>query len=609
MNNWLYSKLTTLLLNIFLFLGSLVSAQDTSVELPALDTAITARDSAKVYFNTAWEYYYENPSNTRKYALELLRLTARHKLPRYKARAIGLLGLYNEAVGKYDEAIGYYQEAIEITLPIDSLRYTLSAHYSNLSIAYHHASNFKDALAYQRKAISIQKEFEDEYHEMMSYNALGNIFQRMDELDSATYYFNKALALATDNPVAQSMINSNLGDVYLKQKQWQKAFDAYNYNYQFLRSYSTTSSFDMMDAHYDFAEYYITINQPQRALPHLDSALESARTLGNTDYEADLLRLYSDYYSQTNNPILALKYFKSYHALSDSLSGQAIQSRIADLKSDFEITRRELEIENLKNTSALKDITISKKREETVYLVVLICLVMILLFVMLVFLRRYHRHSQQLKMTNEIIKQKHQEIEELMQESNHRIKNNLQIVSSLLKMQSRNVDTFKAQMALNEAHNRIKTIAMMHQNLQGSESFRKVPVHEFILQLTENIKTSMLTYDSEVTINTDLDKVEVSTDQSIALGLIVNELITNSIKYGIRGSENIWVSLKVKSSTLQLTVSDTGPGFPPNFDHTNTSSLGFRIVNSLTTKLKGTLSVDSIDGASVQITIPYEQAT
>ena len=140
MNNWLYSKLTTLLLSIFSLLGSLVSAQDPSVELAALDTAITARDSAKVYFNTAWSYYYEDPSFTRKYALDLLRLTERHKLPHFKARAIGLLGLYNEAVGKYDEAIGYYQEAIEITLPIDSLRYTLSAHYSNLSIAITTAS-------------------------------------------------------------------------------------------------------------------------------------------------------------------------------------------------------------------------------------------------------------------------------------------------------------------------------------------------------------------------------------------------------------------------------------------------------------------------------------
>ena len=175
-------------------------------------------------------------------------------------------------------------------------------------------------------------------------------------------------------------------------------------------------------------------------------------------------------------------------------------------------------------------------------------------------------------------------------------------------MQSRNVDTFKAQMALNEAHNRIKTIAMMHQNLQGSESFKKVPVHEFVLQLTENIKSSMLTYDSNATIITDLDKVEVSTDHSIAIGLIVNELITNSIKYGLRGNESITVSLKVNISNINLTVSDTGPGFPPNFDHRNTSTLGFRIVNSLTTKLKGTLSVDSIDGASVQISIPYEQA-
>lgn len=608
MNTWLYSKLSSLLLISFVLLTTSIAAQDKAADLSELNKTSTPQDSAKVYFQMGWESYYENPSLTRKYALQLLEVTSRHKLPRYKARAIGLLGLYNEAVGKYDEAIRYYHQAIEIILPIDSLRSNLSAHYSNLSIAYHHAANFEDALTYQRKALAIQKEFEDEYPTMMSYNALGNIFQRMNQLDSATYYFNQALSLASDNPSAKAMINSNLGDVYLKQKQWAQAYDAYNYNYQFLRSDTSTTSFDMMDAQYDFAEYYMTVNEPKKAIPHLDTALKSARSLGNTDYEADILRLYSEYYSKTNNPQLAFEFYKKYHAISDSLSGQAVQSRIADLQSDFEITRRELEIENLKNASALKDITIAKKREETIYLVVMICLVMILLFVMLVFLRRYHRHSQQLKLTNEIIKHKHQEIEELMQESNHRIKNNLQIVSSLLKMQSRNVDTFKAQMALNEAHNRIKTIAMMHQNLQGSESFKRVPVHEFILQLTDNIKASMLTYDSDITIATELDKVEVSTDQSIALGLIVNELVTNSIKYGVRGNESINVSLKVMKSSITLQVSDTGPGFPPNFDHTNTSTLGFRIVNSLTTKLKGSLEIDSSQGALVQITMPYEQA-
>lgn len=184
-----------------------------------------------------------------------------------------------------------------------------------------------------------------------------------------------------------------------------------------------------------------------------------------------------------------------------------------------------------------------------------------------------------------------QQVNTLLKEVHHRVKNNLQIISSLLNLQSDGENNNEVKEALLKSKNRILSIALIHQNLYGSENFGSIKAHDFIEQLAQNIKNSVEHDTNKITASIDVpDSLYFNMDTMTPLGLMINELLTNSYKYAFQNesSGTILVSIKPAGENQYiLEYSDSGPGLPENIDLKNSETLGLGLVNILAGQLNG----------------------
>jgi two-component sensor histidine kinase len=204
-----------------------------------------------------------------------------------------------------------------------------------------------------------------------------------------------------------------------------------------------------------------------------------------------------------------------------------------------------------------------------------------------------------LKQAEEKIKASLLEKETMLKEIHHRVKNNLQVISSLLNMQSTYLEDGKARQALQESIARVRTMAMIHTQLYQSQDLTKVDFGFFIRDLIGNISQSYGRAESRVKINVDTDKTRLGIDASIPCGLILNELVSNALKHAFPNEKEgkIDITMRSKDDRVELTVQDNGIGFPKSVDFTKVKSLGLQLVNALVGQMNGKIDIQ-VDGGT-----------
>ena len=202
------------------------------------------------------------------------------------------------------------------------------------------------------------------------------------------------------------------------------------------------------------------------------------------------------------------------------------------------------------------------------------------------------------------------EKEVLLKEIHHRVKNNLQVISSILNLQSNYVRDINTISILKECQSRIKSMAFIHELLYQNKDFNKIDFSEYVLVLAKNLIHSFGALDNRIKYKFEIDPVLLSLDTSIPCGLIVNELLTNALKYAFPNNKGgfIFVSLKRDSVGVKLTIKDNGVGLPPGLDYQNTESLGLQLVNTLVEQVSGSIEVFSSEdkGTAFSIVIKSE---
>jgi PAS domain S-box-containing protein len=199
------------------------------------------------------------------------------------------------------------------------------------------------------------------------------------------------------------------------------------------------------------------------------------------------------------------------------------------------------------------------------------------------------------KKSVEQIRRSLEEKETLLKEIHHRVKNNLQIISSLLRMQSRRQDDEATLMLFQESQNRIQSMALIHEHLYQASDLSQIDFGEYIRSLTENLFRCYGVNQGAIALKIETNALKLSLDNAIPCGLIINELVSNSLKYAFvnRQQGEITVILEQnQNNTLTLTVRDSGVGIAENFNWQNTNSLGLRIVHNLTKQLKGKILLE-----------------
>ena len=207
------------------------------------------------------------------------------------------------------------------------------------------------------------------------------------------------------------------------------------------------------------------------------------------------------------------------------------------------------------------------------------------------------------KINEEKINQSLKEKEILLKEVHHRVKNNMQVISSILNLQSSYVNDVYALNLLKECQNRIKSMAFIHESLYQSKNFESVNFSDYVSTLAKNLVHTYSVNTQKIKLILTLDKLFLNLDTSIPCGLIINEIISNSLKYAFPNNRDgiIFVTLKVNKQKVLIQAGDNGIGISPKIDLKQTKTLGLQLVDTLVEQINGTITLDRNNGTRFNI--------
>jgi two-component sensor histidine kinase len=259
--------------------------------------------------------------------------------------------------------------------------------------------------------------------------------------------------------------------------------------------------------------------------------------------------------------------------------------------------KNNLQQANLKQASLIKNVTIAG---------------IVLAIIIIALLYRQYRHKQK---SNTVITQKNEQLQHfltekewLLKEIHHRVKNNLQIVMSLLNSQSAYIDNEPALTAIHDSQHRVHAMSLIHQKLYGTDNVSTIDMQSYIRELASYLRDSFDT-GQRIRFEFDIAPLELDVSQSVPLGLILNEAITNSIKYAFPDKRDGVIAISLSNTALHhylLRISDNGVGMPSPTGSKKKGSLGMSLMAGLAQDLEGDLAVDNSNGTTIKISFVHD---
>lgn len=432
--------------------------------------------------------------------------------------------------------------------------------------------------------------------------ALGKYHQQYDNFDSAIYYAQKSYEMYASNGLTEDMGNalSLMGNVEFRKENYQQALQYYEKALESLRTEQTQSYAGFL---FNIGYTYHKVGDFLKALGFLEKSLEMRKKINDISGIKDSYQGLAEAYERRNDFKKAYEYFGLFYAYSDSLFNETKNKQLAQLEKQYETEKKDQEIAVLASENEIQSLR-AQKQQTQIYLSIgglILLIVLSGLFLRQSNIRKRNNHILEAK--NKEIAKQNAERELLLKEIHHRVKNNLQIISSLLSMQTRSMQDIKAKDAMKESQSRVKTMALIHEKLYQYDNLSKINMKEYMQQLSDFL-TQTYRSEKQIHVNIDAEDINLDMDMAIPLGLITNELLSNSLKYAFQDKEGgeIYITFtEPEPGIYKLLVRDSGKGLDDNLDIENTKSLGLKLVRTLTRQINGNLKISSNPGATFEI--------
>ncbi|MBL6446091.1 tetratricopeptide repeat protein [Fulvivirga sp. 29W222] len=505
------------------------------------------------------------------------------------ASSLTNLGMVYNQIGSYSLALENLLIAVRLLDPLGNTP-SLGACYNTIGSIYASQEDYDNAIAYHRKALSMRKSLNIQNEIASSLNNIGTIYRNLEEYDSALLYLNLSLKIKEqldDQSLVASTLN-NIGGVLINLDQITEA-KAYLERSRILRSVYDKSGRAI--TYNNLANVHNLLNQPQKSLLYLDSALALIKEGGFLSEREDNLNFRMAAYEQLGHYDKSLDCAKELMAVRDSLlNGEKVQ-RLIEMQTKYETEKKEQSIAMLETERELQKAEIDLSRLWIIILGISVVLVLVIGLSIYTKFRSENRNKKQIQL--------------LMQELHHRVKNNLQLLSNIFSLQSRTITDAGALEAVRSGENRINAMAIIHQKLYRKTESRSVNTYDYLNDLISQLADSY-GYDQTESdsIRVDIQPIELDVDKVIPVGLIVNELVSNSFKYAFPATESpvLKVILHIEKAQLHLCVEDNGPGFekPDKFE----SSMGLNIIETLSRQLNATIKWDTSNKTKLYLLMP-----
>ena len=610
--------------------NSMIDSLESLLERP-LDDSIRA----EVLIKLSFQYGFLDYNKALGVAEEARNYASRLNYPEIIARNYQVIGVIHFLSRKYDSAMYYHQISRDLALEnedsllvaknlnsiglihLNQARYQLALDHlqnsnaihtalnntsgmgstlNNIGTTYERTEQYDLAIEAYKKSLLLSKKVKNERVEANAYVNLGAAFLRDEEYDSAEYYQELALKLQSKRGNKSDMSETlrNLAELAFVREDYPTARDRYERAIELMTELGggragPVSALGITYAHLgDFVQ----------AKKYLTDALEIAEDQSDSWEKSEALLRLSRVYEMQNDLRKSLDYYQQHITLKDSLFDLEKSNQLFELQTLYDTERKNNEIENLAANNKIQTLQLSQSQQERNLFVGLTVLALILVS----FLVYNQRQKQK---ANQALQKAVSEKETLLKEIHHRVKNNLQVISSLLNLQSKYVEDQSAIDAVKEGQNRVKSMALIHQKLYQEDNLTGITISDYIENLAESLYSSYGVDRDRIDLNLSVEKLNLDVDTTIPLGLIINELISNTLKYAFPEDRTgqLSISLKQSESCLMLLVKDNGVGLPKDLNWKESPSFGLKLVSALAEKLKASLEINNEKGTIVSMII------
>ncbi len=535
-----------------------------------------------------WFYYQTQLDSAIFYHEKAISISEKSGKEKVKANSLGTLSYIYLDQTKYDKALEKQLEVLH-SFERQGDKDGISRAYQGIGeINCEYLNKCKLALDYYYKSVKIKREIGSDRGLAYVMRRLGDAHKKLAKLDSAEYYFTETARLAEKLGDKRLMVDgySALAAVWNKMGKPDSQLIRINLKVIALGKEAKYQE-GQYGSYFNIGEVYRKQGDYRKAAEYYDQAAVLGNESGDYDFLSKLnYARYTIYKEHLQDEQKALAALEAYLVSHDSVTNAAKFKAVEDISTQYETAKKEAII--AEQTEAIRQGRIR------FWLIVGILALALLGGGLLI------RLTRQLHKRNE-------EKEFLIKEIHHRVKNNLQVLSSLLHLQSRHIKDEAALDAVREGQNRVEAMGLIHQKLYMGDKLAAVEMKDYLYNLGDTLLDSFGLDDDRVKIIYHLQPLHLDVDTAIPLGLIINELVTNSLKYAFPDGRQgiVEISLwKNETGQLCLKVADNGVGKSGAPQLKSSTSFGTNLVEILSKKLKGKPEVQ--DGAGYATLIRFE---
>lgn len=568
--------------------------------------------------------YYYHTRNLSK-ALTIVQKGIEESIEKNQSYWVGKLLVSKGAILLRMEELDSAEQALNDAIPLIPFSESWLL-YTNLGYVYERKGMLGEAFTYASKTLEIGEKYGDEKAKAMAYSDMSNLFWKQGKFESALSFGLKSLQIFEKRGLKDLDYDFTLhlvGQYLVDLKRPEEAIQYFEHSAILGERYGFYNN---------ISDTFIALSNLQTQLGNYPeakkSALEALRYAELLENDFMIMRSYfslgkvsfalQDYLEASNyfetsitkaNDDFGDKFYLSlvYEELSKAYEGAGafekalLTSRkseefrkdvfTAEAEERIALIQTQMEVAQKENTIKLQEAKLSQQKIiQVLYLTIAVVLVLILFLLYRVYIRK---RSYSL-----LLEKKNEEKEFLLREIHHRVKNNLETISSLLSLQISKIKNREFQQVMEETYTRVQSMGMIHLQLYGEKNLKGVEMKYFFESLGQFI---LETFDAEnrVEVDIDMSTLKLDVDLAIPIGLIVNELISNSLKYAFpnQGKGEIRVSLYEKEEILLLEVADDGVGIKPDFIPLGTG-FGSELISLLTRQLDGKMTLIKSPGAA-----------
>ncbi|CAH0298240.1 putative sensor histidine kinase pdtaS [Pedobacter sp. Bi27] len=556
---------------------------------------------------------YYNIEGQPAYAIQLMDTS----LAVYKAISFKeLQGVYNNmcitniSLGNFSEALKYGLLAEKTANQLADTSLQRSSINNHLGLTYYYLRNDQKALDYWLRAKNIAERYKDPGYMQTIIANVATIYVRMKRFEEGIAELKELIKKYPPTDTQMKLrIPYILFNTYYDIEQYGKAEPFFKTLIKFHHDLPKDDP-NQIYLYRSIIRKLIREKQFQAADGYLKEHEKQSLAQKNLLALSQLHRLWFDVDSALNKPWSAVAHYKTYKRLTDSIWNNEKNKQISGLEIEYQTEKKDKDIALLHQKNQLQQVRIGN--EERVRYFFIAGLIIAALFVGLIYNRyRLKRRSnlileqkqEEINTQNELLRKILGEKEWLLREIHHRVKNNLQIVISLLNTQSAYLDNEDALVAIRNSQNRMHAMSLIHQKLYQSDNLAEIDMKWYIKELVEYMIECFGT-DKKIQFTLETEAIKLDVAQAVPLGLILNEAISNVIKYAFPDDKKgkVHISfLLTGEERCELKIADTGIGLPAGFDPDHTESLGMSLMTGLTEQLNGEIKMWNDDGLVLDV--------